>query len=364
MLPVSLSLNNKNVLIIGGGKVALRKAKLFLDQKANITIMSSHVIEQFYSLGVKVILKNYCDDDLSSYFLVYAATDDKSVNESIVDKCNQLSILCGSATYSEEVSFYSMGYKENDLGMVAVSMNQRLPYHKPIIEDMMSVFEEYRDKLELLYEIRDYVVKCCENKKEVIKELFDVPYDMLLFIYNAIKENKGYVFVYHHSEFAQSFNFNIGPSLCLDLMAYEYYIDLLKQFTFIKIVPLLLSRGKIYKRIESLKGELKCASPLIESYDELNKVLALFQCDKELKFIVHPREKKKIIDDRFYELDDELCFLKGKQYHVVLLLMVKGQHYHDIKEKMESYIAQGYSISYECLLDNHKVVEAIENKVR
>ena len=29
-------------------------------------------------------------------------------------------------------------------------------------------------------------------------------------------------------------------------------------------------------------------------YDELNKIISLFQCDKELKFIVHPREKKKI----------------------------------------------------------------------
>lgn len=364
MLPVSLSLNNRKVLIIGGGKVALRKAKLFLEQKAVLTIMSACTLNEFNELDVTVISKDYDDEDLSSYFLVYAATDNKEVNNKIVERCHERSILCGSATYGQKASFYSMGYRENDLGMVAVSMNQKLPYHRPILEDMMCVFEEHRDKIELLCEIRDYVVKHCENKKEVMKELFDVPYDILSFIYKGIKENKGYVFVYHHSEYTQSFDFKVEPSLYLDLKAYEYFIDLLKQFSFIKIVPLLLSKGKIYENIEKLKGELECVSPLIENYDELNKITELFQSDKEVKFIVHPREKKKINDNRFYELDDDLCLLKEHEYHIVLLLMVKGQHYHDIIEKLENYKAKGYLISYECLLDNQNIVKIIEDKVK
>ena len=227
----------------------------------------------------------------------------------------------------------------------------------------MCVFEEYRDKLELLYEIRDYVIQHLENKKEVMKELFEVPYDVLSFIYNGIKENKGYVFVYHHSEYIQSFNFSVSPSLYLDLKAHEYYIDLLKEFTFIKIVPLLLSRGKIYERIENLKGELECISPMVESYDDLNQIIDLFQSDKEIKFIVHPREKKKINDQRFFELDDDLCLEKNKIYHVVLMLMVKGQHYHDSVEQLDKYKSKGYKISYECLLDNRNIIEMIENKV-
>ena len=39
MIPVALNLQNKNVLIVGGGKVALRQAQKFIQQQDCVTVV-------------------------------------------------------------------------------------------------------------------------------------------------------------------------------------------------------------------------------------------------------------------------------------------------------------------------------------
>ena len=44
--PVSIDLNNKNILVIGAGKIALRKVKTLLDYNCNITIITKEISEE------------------------------------------------------------------------------------------------------------------------------------------------------------------------------------------------------------------------------------------------------------------------------------------------------------------------------
>ena len=44
--PVSIDLNNKNVLVIGAGKIALRKIETLLNYNCNITIITKEVLEE------------------------------------------------------------------------------------------------------------------------------------------------------------------------------------------------------------------------------------------------------------------------------------------------------------------------------
>ena len=48
-LPLFCQLQNKPVLIVGGGEVAVRKARLLLDAKAKITINAPHLEPQLMS---------------------------------------------------------------------------------------------------------------------------------------------------------------------------------------------------------------------------------------------------------------------------------------------------------------------------
>ena len=44
--PVSIDLNNKNILVIGAGKIALRKVKTLLDYNCNITVITKEISEE------------------------------------------------------------------------------------------------------------------------------------------------------------------------------------------------------------------------------------------------------------------------------------------------------------------------------
>ena len=98
----SIHLENKNVLVVGSGKVAQRKIKQFLREKANVTVLS---LEEYDNPKVKMIQDQYHEDYLENQFLVYAATNDSLVNHQIVEDCNVRNILCGNAKYDKDAAF-------------------------------------------------------------------------------------------------------------------------------------------------------------------------------------------------------------------------------------------------------------------
>ena len=44
--PVSIDLNNKNILVIGAGKIALRKVKTLMSYNCNITVITKDILEE------------------------------------------------------------------------------------------------------------------------------------------------------------------------------------------------------------------------------------------------------------------------------------------------------------------------------
>ena len=44
--PVSIDLNNKNILVIGAGKIALRKVETLLNYNCNIIVITKEVLEE------------------------------------------------------------------------------------------------------------------------------------------------------------------------------------------------------------------------------------------------------------------------------------------------------------------------------
>ena len=58
--PVFLNIENKNCLVIGGGKVALRKINKLLEYKASITVISKNIIKEIKLLkNIKIIEKEF-----------------------------------------------------------------------------------------------------------------------------------------------------------------------------------------------------------------------------------------------------------------------------------------------------------------
>ena len=88
-LPVFLNLTGRNVLVVGGGAVALRKVETLLEAEARVTAVSPAFTPAFDALAaahpdrLRLVRESYTPRDLSPFFLAIAATDDPEVNAAV-----------------------------------------------------------------------------------------------------------------------------------------------------------------------------------------------------------------------------------------------------------------------------------------
>ncbi len=97
--PLLLTLHNKEVLIIGGGKVAARKLKGFIRAGAKVKIISLDFCKEIKELykqhrkHITLINRKYKPGDLKGTFLVVAATSDKNCQTEIYKEAKKNNIL-------------------------------------------------------------------------------------------------------------------------------------------------------------------------------------------------------------------------------------------------------------------------------
>ena len=89
--PIFIDLNNKPVLIVGGGAVALRKLQKLMPYGVQPTVVAPHILPELAAHpGVKLRLRSFSDSDLRPRpALVIAATDDKEVNRHVSALCQK-----------------------------------------------------------------------------------------------------------------------------------------------------------------------------------------------------------------------------------------------------------------------------------
>ncbi len=95
-LPLFHKLKDRLVLVVGGGEVALRKARLLSDAGARLRVVTPEVrdeLRQMVEQGAgELQLRGYQASDLQGACLVIAATDDEPLNARISEDCKGLGI--------------------------------------------------------------------------------------------------------------------------------------------------------------------------------------------------------------------------------------------------------------------------------
>lgn len=92
-LPLFHKLQDRPVLVVGGGEVALRKARLLAEAGARLRVVAPEVEDELRVLaGTGVQLRGYQTGDLQGVVLVIAATDDESLNARISAEAQALCI--------------------------------------------------------------------------------------------------------------------------------------------------------------------------------------------------------------------------------------------------------------------------------
>ena len=110
--PLFVNIENKEVLIIGGGKIGGRKAQTLREYEGKVTVYSEKVIEEtiLADENIKVVNKNVSHDEgeikelVKKYFLVVAATDDTELNDRISYVCMCENILVNNVSSKTEMN--------------------------------------------------------------------------------------------------------------------------------------------------------------------------------------------------------------------------------------------------------------------
>ena len=194
--PMFIELSGKNCLIVGGGKVALRKIRVLQEFGANVTVVAPDFIEEIrimsatVSSGKKQIAqesdwdgkgkasgklmlcqKAFEETDLERMELVVAATDEKELNHCISQMCQERRIPCNAVDQIEDCSFIFPAYvKEGEVVAAFSSGGQSPVITQYLKKEMKPVLTENLGKIAeclgtLRQEVKETVTTEAERKR-------------------------------------------------------------------------------------------------------------------------------------------------------------------------------------------------------
>ena len=126
--PFFVDISDKKILIVGGGKVALRKAEKLLSFGADVAAVSPVFCKEFAALeGVMLNCREFTDSDIDGAFAVIAATDDRALNAHIYRLCSGRNILVNTVDDPENCGFYFPALVQSGSVTVGISTGGTSP---------------------------------------------------------------------------------------------------------------------------------------------------------------------------------------------------------------------------------------------
>lgn len=104
--PFMIPVEGKHCLLVGGGKVAARKAEKLLPFGVEIVLCAREVCPELTALGVQTQVKEYSAELLKGISFAIAATDDPALNAQVAADCRLRGIPVNSVDDKENCDFY------------------------------------------------------------------------------------------------------------------------------------------------------------------------------------------------------------------------------------------------------------------
>jgi len=128
MLPIILDLTGRKALVVGGGRIAFRKAKALADEGAHVTVISPDFVDDFSTTpNATLIQRTYEPGDTHGFQLVITATGNHPVDQLIYDEGNACGTWVNSADDPDRCSFYLAATHRDGNVIVAVSTEGKSP---------------------------------------------------------------------------------------------------------------------------------------------------------------------------------------------------------------------------------------------
>jgi len=132
VLPIALKLRGQRCLLVGGGQIARRKARLLLSAGAILDVLSPEILPDLHDdvskSGGEHRAECYpCVLDLRCYRLVIAATDNAVVNAQVFDDCEALNVLVNSVDDPPHCRFIVPAIIDRSPLLVSITSNGNAP---------------------------------------------------------------------------------------------------------------------------------------------------------------------------------------------------------------------------------------------
>lgn len=179
--PVFLNLEGKDCVVIGGGKVSLRKVKTLIDCGAKVCVFSPEAVPGLEALAehgtIVLEKKTYEPDDLVGASLVICATDDTELNAQIAREAKDRGLLVNVVNEPEVGNFIVPSTLRRGKLSIAVSTEGASPaLAKKVRENLESQLgTEYEIFLEAMENFRKKTQQALDKnmRKEFFLKLVD-----------------------------------------------------------------------------------------------------------------------------------------------------------------------------------------------
>lgn len=136
--PLFVNLEKRSCLVVGGGRVALRKIKTLMQYTQNIKVIAPYVAEEIKAVNVDYSEREFESDDILGQFLVIAATDNRLVNHLVAMLCKDKGIFINSATDADDCDFYFPASIVCDDISIGISTTGKSPVISRLIRQKIS----------------------------------------------------------------------------------------------------------------------------------------------------------------------------------------------------------------------------------
>lgn len=123
-LPIAINIEDEQILIIGGGKVAWHKVELLSRYTSHFKVIAPYIDPRIESFGgIEIVRREYKKSDLAGHLLVYAATDNSELNAQIRQDGREFRTIVNVVDKPERCDFISPAIYKVDNMSVAVTSN-------------------------------------------------------------------------------------------------------------------------------------------------------------------------------------------------------------------------------------------------
>lgn len=128
LYPIFLKLENRPVLVVGGGNIACRKVEGLCQAGAAVRVIATRFSTALQAMpGITRELRPWQPGDCKGAVLVIAATDDAAVNKAVRMECEALGLPVNSVDDPPNCSFYLPAIVRRGDLRIAISTQGNVP---------------------------------------------------------------------------------------------------------------------------------------------------------------------------------------------------------------------------------------------